>query len=89
MDDDVKIFFYRDCESAKIPKRASTCAAGFDLASAYQYTLKGHTTVQVDTGIKVIFPFGWYGRIAGRSGIALKHRVILGGGWHKMFIYKY
>ncbi len=76
----MKIYFYRECSTAKIPKRASQSAAGFDLASAYKYNVKGYSSVQVDTGIKVIFPLQWYGRIAGRSGLALKHKLIIGGG---------
>lgn len=75
-----KIFFYRDVEEGKIPKRASASSAGFDLASAYKYSVRGHTSVSVDTGIKVIFPPGCYGRIAGRSGLALKYKLIVGGG---------
>lgn len=68
-------------KNAKIPTRGSEFAAGFDL-----YTIDGPTILKplerklFQTGIAVaIHPFH-YGRIAPRSGLALKHGIdVLGG----------
>jgi dUTP pyrophosphatase len=58
---------------ATLPARATAGAAGYDLFSADGYIiLPGHRVV-VSTGITVELPPGTYGRIAPRSGLAVKH----------------
>lgn len=59
--------------SAILPARATPGAAGYDLFSADGYfVLPGHRVV-VSTGISVELPPGTYGRVAPRSGLAVKH----------------
>lgn len=74
-----KVFFYREAFTALLPKRGSKNAAGFDLASAYEYNLLPGKTIAIDTGLKIILPQNTYGRVAGRSGLALKNLAVLGG----------
>ena len=58
---------------AILPARATDGAAGYDLYSADNYViLSGHRVV-VSTGIALQLPPGTYGRIAPRSGLAVKH----------------
>ena len=58
---------------ATLPARATPGAAGYDLFSADGYViLPGHRVV-VSTGITVELPPGTYGRVAPRSGLAVKH----------------
>ena len=58
---------------ATLPSRATPTSCGFDLFSADSYViLPGHRVV-VSTGISVQLPSGTYGRIASRSGLAVKH----------------
>lgn len=58
---------------AILPSRATPTSAGFDLFSVDSYViLPGHRIV-VSTGITVELPPGTYGRIASRSGLAVKH----------------
>jgi len=58
---------------ATLPARATAGAAGYDIFSADGYIiLPGHRVV-VSTGITVELPPGTYGRIAPRSGLAVKH----------------
>ena len=58
---------------ATLPSRATPTSCGFDLFSADSYViLPGHRVV-VSTGISVQLPPGTYGRIASRSGLAVKH----------------
>ena len=59
--------------NAKAPVRANDCAAGYDLFSLYNYTLYPHQRLLVQTGIAMEIPDGYYGRIAPRSGWALKY----------------
>ena len=65
---------------AIIPSRATTGAAGYDLYSAEGYVLLPHHRVIVSTGIQVALPDGVYGRVAPRSGLAVKHGLDVGAG---------
>jgi dUTP pyrophosphatase len=59
--------------TATLPVRSSPGAAGYDLFSTDNYVvLPGRRTV-ISTGISVQLPPGTYGRIAPRSGLAVKH----------------
>lgn len=59
--------------NAILPVRGTPGAAGYDLYSTDGYVvLPGHRVV-VSTGISIRVPDGTYGRIAPRSGLAVKH----------------
>jgi dUTP pyrophosphatase len=59
--------------SASLPVRASAGAAGYDLFSIDSYVVLPGRRVVVSTGITIQLPPGTYGRIAPRSGLAVKH----------------
>ena len=59
--------------SATLPTRGSEHAAGLDLYSNEQVTLAPHERALVRTGLSVAIPHGFYGRVAPRSGLAVKH----------------
>lgn len=59
-------------ELAKIPTRGSVSAAGYDLYSTEEYTLKPLERKLFKTGLSIAIPPGLYGRIAPRSGLAYK-----------------
>jgi dUTP pyrophosphatase len=59
--------------TAILPVRASAGAAGYDLFSTDSYVVLPGRRVVVSTGITVQLPPGTYGRIAPRSGLAVKH----------------
>jgi len=58
---------------AILPVRATAGAAGYDLFSTDSYVVLPGRRVVVSTGITVQLPPGTYGRIAPRSGLAVKH----------------
>ena len=58
---------------ATLPVRATAGAAGYDLFSTDSYVILPGRRVVVATGITVQLPPGTYGRIAPRSGLAVKH----------------
>lgn len=76
---DLVIRFSRAIPDAFSPTKGSAKAAGFDLKSAYDYTIPARGKELIDTGIKVQLPEGCYGRIAPRSGLAVKHFIDVGG----------
>jgi dUTP pyrophosphatase len=62
------------------PTKGSVKAAGYDLKSVYDCTVPARGKALVDTGIKVQLPEGCYGRIAPRSGLAVKNFIDVGAG---------
>ncbi|EFC42655.1 predicted protein [Naegleria gruberi] len=67
-------------EHAILPVRSSEFAAGYDLASAYDYIVPAHDKLLVKTDLAVAVPHGYYGRVAPRSGLALKNFIDTGAG---------
>ena len=56
----------------------SSLAAGFDLRSAYKYTIPAGGKAAVSTDIQINLPKGTYGRITARSGLAFVHHISVG-----------
>jgi dUTP pyrophosphatase len=67
-------------ESATLPVRGSSGAAGYDLTSIEECIILPGRRAVVSTGISVKVPEGTYGRIAPRSGLAVKHGIQVGAG---------
>ena len=65
---------------AKLPCRNSKYAAGYDLYASEDITVPAKGKALVPTGISVQIPFGFYGRVAPRSGLALNHHLDVGAG---------
>ena len=60
---------------AKIPRRESPGAAGYDLSSADEVSIPPGARAAVRTGIAIAVPRGTYGRVAPRSGLAVRHGI--------------
>merc|ERR1719215_443635 len=65
---------------AQIPKRGSVDAAGFDLYAAKGTVIPKGGKGIVKTGISLACPPGTYGRVAPRSGLAVKKFIDVGAG---------
>lgn len=63
-----------------LPIRASENAAGYDLFSAETAIVNARSRQMINTYISVAILPGYYGRIAPRSGLALKQGIDVGGG---------
>ncbi|CAI9736088.1 5' [Octopus vulgaris] len=72
--------FARLSQNAFIPTRGSPQAAGYDLYSAYEYTVPSKGKLLAKTDLQIALPEGCYGRVAPRSGLALKHFIDVGAG---------
>ncbi|CAG9864255.1 unnamed protein product [Phyllotreta striolata] len=67
-------------EEAYPPTKGSVKAAGYDLKSAYDVVVPARGKALIDTGLKIQLPEGCYGRIAPRSGLAVKNFIDVGAG---------
>ena len=74
-------------EAAKLPTKASQMSAGFDLYSAVDCIIPAGRQLLVDTKLSIELPCEaetkhplCYGRIAPRSGLALKHEISIEAG---------
>lgn len=67
-----KLKFQKCHPKAVLPTRGSKNACGLDIYAAEETLLKSGQRTAVRTGLAISIPLGFYGRIAPRSGIALK-----------------
>lgn len=66
-------------DGAFMPERAHPTDAGADLRTPVSFTLFGLSSCSIDTGVHVELPHGFYGRIASKSGLNVKHDIISEG----------
>ena len=59
--------------NARLPVRGTPGAAGYDLSAAQTAVIPAHDKCLVKTGLQIALPSGCYGRIAPRSGLAIKN----------------
>ena len=67
-------------DKAILPSKATAGAAAYDLYAVENQVIEPYTSTKIPLGICVAIPLGMYGRIAGRSGLALNQGVFIGGG---------
>ena len=66
--------------NARLPVRGTSGAAGYDLAAAEAAVVPVHGKCLEKTDLAMALPTGCYGRIAPRSGLALKKFIDIGAG---------
>lgn len=62
-------------EKAVVPTKGSSGAAGYDLYTTESYELKPGERKAFKTDVAIAIPEGFYGRVAPRSGLAVKHGI--------------
>ncbi|CAH8437936.1 unnamed protein product [Schistosoma turkestanicum] len=67
-------------DQATTPSRGSLLAAGYDLYAAHEATIPPGGRGLIKTDIQIELPEGCYGRVAPRSGLALKQGIDVGAG---------
>ncbi|CCF55708.1 hypothetical protein KAFR_0A02720 [Kazachstania africana CBS 2517] len=65
---------------ATVPTKGSATAAGYDIYASKAIVIPARGQGMVSTDISFTVPVGTYGRIAPRSGIAVKHGIQTGAG---------
>lgn len=76
----VTLKFKKLSENAFTPTKGSEKAAGYDLYSAYDYIVPPQDKLLVKTDLQIALPDGCYGRVAPRSGLAVKKFIDVGAG---------
>lgn len=71
---------YLRSDKATVPTKGSALAAGYDLYSSEEAVIPAQGQGMVATDLSVIVPVGTYGRVAPRSGLAVKHGISTGAG---------
>lgn len=67
-------------QNATLPTRGSGGAVGYDLYSTDEVVVPPTHRALIGTGIAMVLPSGVYGRVAPRSGLAVKHGIQVGAG---------
>ncbi|EEQ39003.1 putative deoxyuridine 5-triphosphate nucleotidohydrolase [Clavispora lusitaniae] len=76
--DQLKVFLRS--EKATVPTKGSALAAGYDLYASEDAVIPAQGQGLVATDLSIIVPIGTYGRVAPRSGLAVKHGISTGAG---------
>ncbi|KAG7662420.1 DUT1 [[Candida] subhashii] len=66
--------------AAKLPTKGSALAAGYDLYASQPGLIPAKGQGLIATDISIIVPEGTYGRVAPRSGLAVKNGISTGAG---------
>lgn len=66
--------------TATLPTRGSALAAGYDLSASEAAVIPKGGRAVVSTGLSISVPLGCYGRVAPRSGLAVKKGIDVGAG---------
>jgi dUTP pyrophosphatase len=69
------VFFKKLDPKAILPSRNNMSDAGADLRSIDYVVIPPLSRVLINTGLSLEIPYGFYGRVAPRSGLALKYGV--------------
>ncbi|CAN3374414.1 hypothetical protein DIURU_000709 [Diutina rugosa] len=75
-----KLQVFKRSAHAILPTKGSALAAGYDLYASENTIVPGRGQALVSTDISIIVPEGTYGRVAPRSGLAVKHGISTGAG---------
>lgn len=60
-------------------EKAHSTDAGYDIKTPIPFTLAGHSSYIVDTGIHCLIPGGYVGMIKSKSGLNVKHSITVEG----------
>ncbi|KAJ8683907.1 hypothetical protein QAD02_019699 [Eretmocerus hayati] len=78
--DECVLKYVKMTDKAFEPTKGSANSAGYDLKSAYDHVVPARGKTLIKTDLKFAVPEGTYGRVAPRSGLALKNFIDVGAG---------
>ena len=75
-----KLTFVKLTQDAEDVVQGTDKSAGYDIKTCETVLIPARSKQTVKTGLRVEFPVGVYGRLASRSGLAVKHGIEVGAG---------
>ena len=66
-------------EGAILPTRAHKADAGLDLYTPYDVYINGGSSAEVDTGVRMEIPYGFFGDIRSKSGLLFRSCIFTDG----------
>ena len=79
-EEEIVLWVHRLSEKAKLPTRATSGSAGYDLSASEDMIIAPKSREMIKTDLVIAVPPGYYGRIAPRSGLAKKNGIDVGAG---------
>ena len=76
----IEMPFVKISTDAITPTRATVGSVGLGFYSPADYVIPPHNQLMIPTQIKLQIPFGYYGRLASKSGLAILHQLHVGAG---------
>ncbi|KAG6499120.1 hypothetical protein ZIOFF_038876 [Zingiber officinale] len=67
-------------QHAVLPQRQTEGSAGLDISASHAAVIEPYGRDIVHTCLRIKIPYGYYGRLASRSGLAWKNRIEVGAG---------
>ena len=64
----------------KLPTKATQFSVGLDIYSPKDYILIPRGQLTIPTGLKIKVPYGHYGHLCSKSGLAMRHHIHVGAG---------
>jgi len=86
--DDQRVRVQQMTPEAKMPTKGSTGGAGYDLYANEQVKILAKGQAVIGTGIAIGLPPNTYGRIAPRSGLAVKHHLAVNAGGYRCRLHR-
>ena len=74
-DYDFKLLYYPESDECKVPYKATSEAAGYDLYAAEDKEILPKTNAIVSLDLRMAIPKGFFGKIFSRSGLFLNHEI--------------
>ena len=75
-----KVLVKRISPNGKIPTKGTAQTAGYDLSASKKVEIPARNQETIGTGIAIQLPTNTYGRIAPRSGLAVKNKLMVKAG---------
>ncbi|KAG6500548.1 hypothetical protein ZIOFF_040396 [Zingiber officinale] len=74
------ILIHRISSQAVIPERQTSGSAGLDIAASHAAVIEPYGRDLIHTWLQIEVPYGYYGQLASRSGLAWKSGIEVGAG---------
>ena len=74
----VDLDFVKLSPNIKTPTRATQFSVGLDIYSPKDYILIPQNQLVIHTGLKIKVPYGHYGHLCSKSGLAMRHHIHVG-----------